>query len=227
MRESRIAEIAALAAAIFIILGCAGQLSAQRFSMEFKAGATATSTVNSLASNKAITDVKIGPTLGASFGLNIMDGMLRAVGECYYTSKGESYWHNDVLEFGKFESDLFYFELCPNIRYYTPYLPIYVGAGIYMAWTTAKNVSCGDTLDNRHHYYIHYKPDFYRTMDLGPRVAIGTEIGVSSIRVILEAAYEYGLTDISNRPARQIHNQSVTATLGLCFQIPGRHFRRY
>ncbi|MCQ2252043.1 MAG: PorT family protein [Bacteroidales bacterium] len=220
MRESRHAlALAIVAAVLWIAVSTPAQ--AQKYYLELKAGAAATSTSNSLA-DKTILESRIGTSIGAAFGLNLMDGTLRAMGECNYTCKGERYMIEDIHK--QFDSEINYLETSPTIRYYTPWVPVYVGAGFYIGGTSTRNAIMGDTLDQSHAWQ---KQKYYKAMDFGTKVALGTEIGVGSIRFVLEGAYEYGLANVSDRKARKIKNRALVVTMGLNFQIYGKHYRRY
>jgi len=219
MRKSRFYIIAILTT----ILCVAPHLSvAQRYALEFKAGVVTTSTSNSLCSRKSFADVRMGSSVGGGFSYIFADGLLRAVGEVYYTSQGEKYKFDD--ESSDFESTLCYFKTSPSLRFYTPYIPMYVGVGMYYGVAVTRDVAKGDTLDQSHSWT---KREYYKPLDLGARLAVGTELGVGSIRLLLEAAYEHGMLNISNREARRISNRCVYLTVGLNFRIAGRFFRPY
>lgn len=195
---------------------------AQRYALEFKTGIVSTSTSNSLCSHKSYADIRMGPTVGAGFSYIFADGLLRAVGEVYYTSQGEKYKFDD--EYSEFESAICYFKTSPSLRFYTPYFPIYVGAGMYCGVAVTKDVVRGDTLDQSHSWK---KREYYKPLDAGARLSIGTELGVGSVRFLLEAAYEHGLLNISNREVRRINNRCMYLTVGVNFRIAGRYFRPY
>lgn len=201
--------------------------NAQKHSLEFKGGLMATSTRNTSSDNKDILDYKPGLVVGGSFMWNFMDASLRAVAEGYYALQGEKYDMDDFDENGnrlKFNSDINYFKLVPNVRYYAPYVPVYAGVGIYWSFVTSSEVKSGDLLDQSHSWSF---KKYYRGMDFGSRVAIGTEIGISDAKFVVEAAYEYGLANISKREERKIKNQSVSLSIGVCFEIAGRHYRHF
>ncbi|MBQ5512951.1 MAG: hypothetical protein IIT83_04625, partial [Bacteroidales bacterium] len=117
-----------------------------------------------------------------------------------------------------------YFKLAPNVRYYAPYVPVYVGMGMYWSFATSTEVRSGDLLDQSHSWTF---KKYYKPMDFGTRVALGTEIGLSDAKFVFEVAYESGLANISNRKERKIKNQSVSVSLGVCFEIAGRHYRHF
>lgn len=201
---------------------------AQKHSLEFKGGVIATSTRNNGAGDaKTIMDYKPGLVVGGSFMWNFMDASLRAVAEGYYALQGEKYMMEDFDGKGndmEFNSDISYFKLAPNVRYYAPYVPVYVGVGIYWSFATSSDVRSGDLLDQSHSWTF---KKYYKPMDFGTRVALGTEIGVSDAKFVLEVTYESGLANISNRKERKIKNQSVSVSLGICFEIAGRHYRHF
>lgn len=196
--------------------------AAQSYCLEFKAGGAATSTINSSTDKKVLSDTKPGVTVGAGFGLILPNDMFRIYGEAYYTTKGEKYtMGNGNYEFS---SDVCYFHLYPNARFYTPYVPVYLGAGLYFGTATSRDVDKGDE------YYLSQTPKpkkYYKVFDMGPRAAIGAELGVGTVKLNLEAAYEYGFMNISNRDERKIKNQGVTLTIGLSFQLSNKHYRHY
>ena len=197
-------------------------VNAQRHSLEFKGGVIATSTRNTGCDSKTILDSKPGLVVGGSYSWNFMDAMLRAVAEGYYALQGEKYTMDG--DDGLFSSDINYFKVAPNIRYYTPYVPAYIGTGLYFGVATSHNVYSGDLLDQSHSWTF---KKYYKAVDFGTRVAIGAEIGVSEVKFVIEAAYEYGLANISNRKERKIKNQSVSVSLGICFEIAGKHYRHF
>ena len=197
-------------------------VNAQRHSLEFKGGVMATSTRNTGCDDKTIMDYKPGIVVGGSFMWNFMDGSLRAVAEGYYALQGEEYTMDDNE--GNFKSDINYFKVAPNVRYYAPYVPVYVGVGIYTGIATSRTVYEGDLLDQSHSWTF---KKYYKPMDFGSRVALGAEIGISEVKFVFEAAYESGLANISNRKERKIKNQSVSVSLGVCFDIAGRHYRHF
>lgn len=222
MRKGRIIQsIAGMAIAAACIAGPGAGAMAQSFSLEFKGGCAATSTFNSSCPGKTVKDSKTGPIVGAGFGLNLPNEMIRIYGECYYTAKGEQYTMDGNL--GEFKSETCYFHLYPNARFYTPYIPVYVGAGLYMGWASSRKVVSGDTDTPAGD-----SPDkYYKGMDMGPRLAIGAELGVSKVRFVLEGAYELGLVNISNRDARTIRNQCFCLSAGLSFMLDNRRYRHY
>ncbi len=220
MRKIRILVI--VLATSFALITCTLQSVAQEHTLEFKGGVIATSTRNNSCEGKTILDTKLGLSVGGAFLWNFFDGHLRAAAEGFYTLQGEEYTMDG--DDGKFKSDVCYFKVAPNIRYYTPYVPIYVGAGFYFGVATTREVYTGDLLDQSHEWSF---KKYYKPIDFGGRAALGTEIGVSNVKFMMEAAYEYGLTDISNRKEREIKNQSVTVSLGISFEIAGKHYRHY
>ncbi len=216
--SSNIKALAVLALILCNVL----TVNAQRHSLEFKGGVMATSTRNTGCDDKTIMDYKPGIVVGGSFMWNFMDGSLRAVAEGYYALQGEEYTMDDNE--GNFKSDINYFKVAPNVRYYAPYVPVYVGVGIYTGIATSRTVYEGDLLDQSHSWTF---KKYYKPMDFGSRVALGAEIGISEVKFVFEAAYEYGLANISNRKERKIKNQSVSVSLGVCFDIAGRHYRHF
>lgn len=196
--------------------------NAQRHSLEFKGGVMATSTRNTGCDNKTIMDYKPGLVVGGSYMWNFMDASLRAVAEGYYALQGEKYIMDG--DDGEFNSDISYFKVAPNVRYYTPYVPVYVGAGFYVGMASSRKVIKGDLLDQSHSWTF---KKYYKGMDFGSRVALGVEIGLGEAKFVMEAAYEYGLSNISNRKERKIKNQSVSVSIGVCFDIAGRHYRHF
>jgi|GEM_PF-6428069 len=220
---ANIKVLAVMALMIFSVINA----NAQKHSLEFKGGAIATSTRNTGSDSKTIMDYKPGLVVGGSFMWNFMDATLRAVAEGYYALQGEKYDMDDFDDNGerlKFNSDISYFKLVPNVRYYTPYVPVYVGAGIYWSFATSSEVKSGDLLDQSHSWTF---KKYYKGMDFGTRVALGAEIGISDAKFVVEAAYEYGLANISNRKERKIKNQALSVSLGVCFEIAGRHYRHF
>lgn len=222
MREDRYNITKVLAVTALLIICNVYAASAQRHSLEFKGGAMATSTRNSGCESKTILDAKPGIVVGGSYSWNFFDGTLRGVAEGYYASQGEKYTMDGSD--GDFNSDINYFKIAPNARYYAPYVPAYVGAGFYIGAAASRVVNEGDLLDQSHSWTF---KKYYKGMDFGTRVAIGAEIGVSEVKFLIEAAYEFGFSNISNRKEREIKNQSLCVSLGLCFDIAGRHYRHF
>ncbi len=223
MSKNRIITIAAaIATTMAALLYTHTNAHAQRYCLEFKGGAVASNFVNSEPQDKGITDGKMGIQMGGGFGYLFPNEMLRAYCECYYTSKGE-YYHIGNGH-GYFDSDLNFFHVYPNMRFYTPYVPVYVGAGLYIGGTAGHKINHGDYLDQSHEWS---EKNYYRKFDMGPKAAIGAEIGVGSVRLIIECAYEYGLANLSNRPERKIKNHCLAINAGLAFMVAGRHFRHY
>lgn len=210
-----------MAAAALMLFNTAAAI-AQKHTLEFKGGAMVTSTRNTSCESKTILDYKPGVVVGGAFMWNFFDASLRAAAEGYYASQGEKYVMDG--DDGKFNSDVCYFKVAPNARYYTPYIPAYIGAGFYIGAATTREVYSGDLLDQSHEWVF---KKYYKAMDFGGRAAIGTEIGIGDVRCVLEAAYEYGLSNISNRKERKIKNQSLSVSLGISFQIAGKHYRHY
>lgn len=226
IRAFAVANIKVLAVLALIVCNVAAA-NAQRHSLEFKGGAIATSTRNTGCKEKNIMDYKPGLVVGGSFMWNFMDASLRAVAEGYYALQGEKYIMDDLDDNGnqlEFNSDINYFKLVPNIRYYAPYVPVYVGVGLYFGMATSHKVYSGDLLDQSHSWSF---KKYYKGVDVGSRVALGAEIGVREVKFVIEAAYEYGMSNISNRKERKIKNQSVSVSLGVCFEIAGRHYRHF
>ncbi len=195
---------------------------AQRYSLEFKGGAAATSTFNSSCPSKTVKDSKTGVTVGAGFGINLTNDMIRLYGDCYYTTKGERYTLDDGQ--GEFSSEYCFFHLYPNARFYAPYIPVYVGAGLYIGCASSRSVESGDMdimpADGK-------PADYYKSMDMGPKFAIGAELGVRKVRLILEGSYELGMMNISGRSERKIHNQCFSISAGLCFLLDNGKYRHY
>ncbi len=212
-------KVLAVMALLIVNVICA---NAQRHSLEFKGGVMATSTRNTGCKSKTIMDYKPGLVVGGSYMWNFMDASLRAVAEGYYALQGEKYTMDG--DDGEFRADINYFKVAPNVRYYTPYVPTYVGVGLYLGLATSREVYSGDLLDQSHSWTF---KKYYKGVDFGSRVALGAEIGVREAKLVIEAAYEYGLADISNRKERKIKNQSVSVSLGVCFEIAGRHYRHF
>jgi len=196
--------------------------NAQRHSLEFKGGVMATSTSNSGCDNKKTLDYKPGVVVGGSYMWNFMDGSLRAVAEGYYALQGEKYTMDDNET--KFNSDINYFKVTPNVRYYAPYVPVYVGTGLYFGFATSREVYEGDLLDQSHSWTF---KKYYKGFDFGTRAALGVEFGLSDVKFVVEAAYEHGLSNISNRKERKIKNRSVSLAVGVCFDIAGKHYRHF
>jgi len=223
MYKSRIITIAAaIATTMAALFGGNTQCYSQRYCLEFKGGAVASNFVNSEPENKSITDGKLGIQMGGGFGYIFPNEMLRAYGECYYTAKGESYKISDIK--GSFDSDVSYFHIYPNLRFYTPYLPVYVGVGLYIGPMVSYKINDGDYLDQTHEWNTQ---KYYKKIDMGPKAAIGVEIGVGSVRLVIEGAYEYGLINISKRDERKIKNHCVSLNAGLAFMLAGKKFRHY
>ncbi len=223
MRKGRIIQsIAAVAISAACALAPVQSAKAQRYSLEFKGGAAATSTFNSSCQSKTVKDSKTGVTVGAGFGINLPNDMIRLYGECYYTTKGEQYTLDNNQ--GEFSSDVCYFHLYPNARFYAPYIPVYVGAGLYIGCASSRGVESGDMdimpADGK-------TINYYKSMDMGPRLAIGAELGVLKVRLILEGSYELGMMNISGRGERKIHNQCFCLSAGLCFLLDNGRYRHY
>ena len=204
--------------------------NAQRHSLEFKGGVMATSTSNSGCDNKKTLDYKPGVVVGGSYMWNFMDGSLRAVAEGYYALQGEKYTMDEPYclngkdTIKKFNSDINYFKITPNVRYYAPYVPVYVGTGLYFGFATSREVYEGDALDQSHSWTF---KKYYKGFDFGTRAALGVEFGLSDVKFVVEAAYEHGLSNISNRKERKIKNRSVSLAVGVCFDIAGKHYRHF
>ncbi len=223
MSKSRILTIAAAIATTMAALFCSRDSAyGQRYCMEFKGGAVASNFVNSEPENKGFMDGRLGIQMGGGFGFLFPNEMLRVYAECYYTAKGENYEISDMK--GRFQSDLNFFHVYPNARFYTPYVPVYVGAGLYIGGTAGHRIIRGDYLDQSHEWE---SKDYYKKIDIGPKVAIGAELGVGSVRLIIEGAYEYGFVNISNRSERKIKNHGLSLNAGLAFMLAGKKFRHY
>jgi hypothetical protein len=208
---------------VMVLLLCnAMTVCAQGHSLEIKGGVIATSTRNTGCKSKTVGDYKLGITAGGSFSWNFMDESLRAVAECYYALQGERYTMDDNKT--EVNTDLSYFKLAPNIRYYAPYVPVYCGMGFYTGFATIRHVYSGDK--PRQARAPEPKP-YYKGADFGSRMALGISFDISEIQCVAELAYEYGFANISNRKERKIRNQSLCFSLGVCFPVTGKHYRHF
>ena len=206
---------------VMALLVCtATAVCAQKHTLEIKGGVIATSTRNTGCKNKGILDFQPGLVAGGSFSWNFMDAALRAVAEGYYALQGEKYTMDDNKT--KFESDISYFKMVPNVRYYAPYVPVYVGTGLYTSFATERQVYSGDKVSESHG-----NKEYYKVMDFGTRLAFGGELGLGEFKWLAEISYEYGLANISNRKERKIKNQALCISLGVSFHVAGRQYRHF
>lgn len=222
MRKGKIHKIILITIASFAVSLTGSKIFAQTRYLEFKCGAVGSSPFNNSAPAKDFDDIRPGITVGAIFGHEFKNKFIRVYGELYYTGKGEKYSMDNNQ--GDFNSFVNYCQFCPNIRFYLPQHTLYLGIGGYAGYAANRKVTSGDLLDQSH--YI-APIEYYTKYDLGPRCAIGTELGVGNIKLTAEIAYEYGLANVSRRSEREITNQSVLATLGISFKMLGRRYRHY
>jgi hypothetical protein len=220
MLKSRFYRIIVLVFSVF--LGAENISFAQTQFLEFKFGAAASSPSNGDVPELGADVFQRGLAIAAGYGYEFPCELFRVYAGLGYTGKGEKY-PMESLDAG-FNSYMSYFCLNTDFRVYFLGGLFYFAAGGYSGYCFRSEITSGDLLDQRGNLrFIEY----YKNFDLGPKTALGMEIGLSNVRCCIELSYEHGLKNISNRSVRKITNRCLLLTVGADFKILGKGFRHY
>jgi hypothetical protein len=160
----------------------------------------------------AIVDINLNKNLSLQPGI-------------FYTTKGEKINNDEVLIDGSFEGTvtthikLNYIQMPVNLLYHINAgraTSIYLGGGPYFAYGVGGSVTDGQVTDP-----VHFSgaPDIFTPLTYkNPDIGIGLLAGVQlAKRFLVDAGYDYGLTNISNGGA-DFANRVIHVSVGYLFR---------
>lgn len=161
----------------------------------------------------------------SAFGFEFLDNQIKLLSNIDYCSKDyHRVRQSDTTLL--FESKITYLLFGAKAKYYTKFLPLYFGFGIYGAYALEDKVIFGDDMEKLKPHTFYY-PEYFNKLDYGVSASVGLQFGLGFVHPSLELEYQYGLKNISARNARKIYNRSLIFMFGANFEIPDKRYRRY